>query len=74
MSRGLEKKGEREGISVLERRKGSRIRSFRPPLPGIEMILGLLANRKDGDVGLVGRFDEARVQDLPGGLTVVFKA
>jgi len=38
------------------------------------MILGLLANRKDGDVGLVGRFDEARVQDLPGGLTVVFKA
>lgn len=73
MSRGLEKKGEREGISVLERRKGRRIRSFRPPLPGIEMILGLLANRKDGDVELVG-FDEALAQDLPGGLTVVFRA
>jgi len=37
------------------------------------MILGLLANRKDGDVELVG-FDEALAQDLPGGLTVVFRA
>jgi len=38
------------------------------------MILGLLANRKDGDVELVGLIDEALAQDLPGGLREVFRA
>jgi len=69
----LKRKGNEKGLACWNDGKGRRIRSFRPPLPGIEMILGLLANRKDGDVELVG-FDEALAQDLPGGLTVVFRA
>jgi hypothetical protein len=38
------------------------------------MTLELPANRNNGNVELVGLFDEALAQDLPGGLAGVFRA